>query len=452
MQLRYSIYFISLISAISGLLFGYDAGIISGAMLFIKKTFLINDPQVGLIVSAVPIGALLAAIFIGRVTDKVGRKKVLFLTGIFFALGSIICGMTPSVRILIFGRFLMGIAVGFSSSSAPLYIAEITEEKNRGRLVTLYLIAVNGGLLVSYITNYFLAPTAAWRLMLALGVVPATLLYILTFLLPESPRWLFLKGKTEKAKLILEAIHGKLKAEKEMQEISQVVKQERLSFLTIFSSKFFRIIMLGIIISIFTQAVGINAIIYYAPTIFQKTGFNKAQSAILATVGIGFTVTFAAVLASLFIDRIGRRIMLLAGLAGIILSLIIIIVAFMWIHSPTQLGWMVLIGSILFVLCQGLSVGPACFLLPAEIFPTKIRGTGMGISIAFNWITNAIVAFLFPIGLDYFGAVGSFSIFLFTSVLGWILFYYFVPETKNVTLENIELNLLQGRKLRDLGA
>jgi SP family galactose:H+ symporter-like MFS transporter len=451
MPLKNNISFISVVAALSGLLFGYDAGIISGALLFIEKSFSINDQQIGFIVSAVPVGALLAALAIARITDLIGRKKILGLTALAFILGSLLCGLASSVHELILGRFLLGLAVGWSSSSAPLYIAEMTEKKNRGRLVTLYLIAVNGGLLISYMTNYLLAPFESWRWMLALGMLPGGLFAALIYLLPESPRWLVLKGKTEEARSILKKIHGPDKADLEMREITQVLKEERFSLKQLFYSKFLPIIFLGIMISIFTQAVGINAIIYYAPMIFQQTGFNAAQAAILATVGIGFTVTLAAVLASLFIDKIGRRQLLLWGLAGIILSLLLIVFAFACIHNPITLGYLVLIGSLLFVLCQGLSVGPACFLLPSEIFPARIRGTGMGISIAFNWLTNAIIAFLFPMSLHYFGPAGSFGFFLITSTLGWILFYYFIPETKNVSLERIELNLLKGRKCRDLG-
>jgi MFS transporter, SP family, galactose:H+ symporter len=448
---KHNIYFIAFAAAISGLLFGYDAGIISGAMLFIKHTFTINDEQVGLIVSAVPIGALISAVCIGKINDLIGRKKILIITAICFAAGSLLCGSTPTVSGLIIGRFILGLAVGMSSSAAPMYIAEITEEKNRGALVTLYLIAVNGGVFVSYLINYAFSSSGAWRTMLMLGIVPAIILGICALSLPESPRWLMLKGKMTQAIAILERLHDKLKAQKETKEIQQIIAQEKATTSIWKNKNFLRIIVLGAVVSIFTQAVGINAIIYYAPTIFQKTGFDRATVSILATVGIGFTVTLAAVLAAIFIDKIGRRKLLLSGLAGIIFSLIIIIYAFYFVTNPQLLGWLVLLGSILFVLCQGLSVGPACFLIPSEIFPAKIRGTGMGISIAFNWLTNGVITFLFPLAITHYSNAFCFALFLTTSIIGWFIFYIFVPETQDITLEKIESNLLSGIKLRYLG-
>lgn len=447
----YHIYFIALAAAISGLLFGYDAGIISGAMLFIKKDFTLSNATIGMIVSAVPIGALFAAAGVGKVNDVIGRKKVLILTAIIFAVGSFICAFAANITELILGRALLGIAVGTSSTSAPMYIAEMAEEKHRGRLVTLFLIAVNAGLFISYCIDYLFANSGEWRLMLGLGAMPAAILLIFALLLPESPRWLMLKGKIFQAKTILEKIHGIAKAKDELREINLVLQQEQLSLKTILRSRFSKIIGLGIIVSIFTQAVGINAIIYYAPTIFQKTGFSQATVSILATMGIGFMVTLAAVLAAIFIDKAGRRKLLLYGLSGIIFSLLLIVFAFHSIHNSLLLGWVVLLSSMLFVLCQSMSVGPACFLIPAEIFPAKIRGTGMGISIAFNWLTNALVAFLFPIVLDAYGAVSTFGMFTVLSAIGWLLFFLFVPETKNISLEKIELNILAGAKLRDLG-
>lgn len=451
MDKKIHLYFIALSAAISGIIFGYDAGIISGAILFIEKNFLISSYQMGLIVSAVPIGAIFSAASIGKLSDAIGRKKILIFTAIIFALGSLFCASATQIFELVLGRLFLGVAIGMCSSAAPMYIAEIAEEKLRGKLVTLFLIAVNGGLFISYATNYILAPHDAWREMLALGAVPAALLLLCAFFLPESPRWLMLKGKAQQALSILNKIHGEHAAAKEMQEIRAVVQQEQLSLKKIINSRYFKVIILGVLISVFTQAVGINILIYYAPTIFQKAGFSEATVSILATMGIGFTVTIAAIIAALFIDKVGRRKLLLIGLSGIILSLIIMCYAFHSIQNQHILGWTILVSSIFFVACQGLSVGPACFLLPSEIFPAKIRSYGIGISIAFNWITNSVIVFTFPVILNKYGAAFSFGLFVILSSIGWLLFYYFVPETKHVSLEKIEMNVLAGKSLRDIG-
>ncbi len=447
----YNIYFIAFACALSGLLFGYDAGIISGAILFIKQSFTLSSSQIGYIVSAVPLGALIASAIVGHLSDQFGRKKILLVTAWLFAAGSLVCAFANSPNDLIFGRLLMGFAVGMSSSLSPVYIAEIAEKGRRGKLVTLFLISVNFGIFISYLTNLAFAHSGAWRIMLGLGIIPAAVFALFITVLPESPRWLIVKGKLSAAKHILEKTHGKINAQKELTEIQSVVGHDKVSFKDIFQKQFLKVLLLGAIIGVFTQAIGINAIIYYAPTIFQKTGFNEATVSIMATLGIGFTVTLAAITAASVIDKFGRRNLLLGGLFGIILSLCLIIFAFEYVHNQLLLGWLALTGCILFVACQGLSVGPACFLLPAEIYPAKIRGFGMSISITFNWLTNFLVALLFPIVLGLYGIVFAFKIFLLLSIVGWILFFFFVPETKNVSLENIELNILENKRLRRLG-
>ncbi|MCX7121686.1 MAG: sugar porter family MFS transporter [Gammaproteobacteria bacterium] len=447
----YNINFIALCAAISGLLFGYDAGIISGAMLFIKKTFYINNTQIGEMVGAVPFGALISSLIIGKLSDFYGRKKLLLTTAILFSIGSLSCAIANSAYMLILSRLLIGFAIGMSSSLSPVYIAEIAEKAKRGKLVTLYLISINFGIFISYLTNLSLAYTESWRVMLGLGVIPAMVLLAGSFFLPESPRWLIIKGKINDGKNILEKTHGKEKAKLELNKIDFILKNKNSSFKFIFQSKFFKLIVLGALIGIFTQAVGINAIIYYAPTIFQKTGFNKVIASMLATLGIGFTVTLSAIIAANLIDKFGRRTLLLTGLFGIILSLCIIILSFSYIHNPIILGWFVLIGFISFVACQGLSVGPACFLLPAEIYPARIRGIGMGISITFNWLTNFLVAFLFPVAINTIGIICVFKIFLLLSIAGFVIFYFYIPETKKTSLENIEINIMKNEKLRWIG-
>lgn len=449
--LHRNIYFIAFAAAISGLLFGYDAGIISGAMIFIKKTFDISNIQIGEMVSAVPLGALISSVLTGKISDWLGRKKIILTTALLFSIGSLLCSFALNPIFLIAGRFLIGIAIGMSSTSSPVYIAEIAEKERRGKLVTLFLISINFGILLSYLINLLLANSASWRLMLGLGIIPALMLAIFTIYLPESPRWLLLTGKSKAAKDILEKIHGEKKAQTEFNEIQSILMCENNTSNFTLQKQFLKVLFLGGLIGVFTQAVGINAIIYYAPTIFLKTGFNKTITSMLATVGIGFAVTFSAVMAAKFIDKFGCRKLLLTGLSGIILSLCFIIYSFIYIKQPIMLGWSILIGFILFVVCQGLSVGPACFLLPAEIFPIKIRGVGMGISIAFNWLTNFLVALFFPIALAYYGTAFVFTIFLSLSVIGWIAFFLYVPNTKNISLENIEFNMLQNQKLRWIG-
>lgn len=442
----------AIVAALAGLLFGYDAGIISGAILFIKETFNITPQQVGTLVSAVPLGALIAAAICGKLNDWLGRKKILFATAILFILGTLLSALAHDISMLYSGRLLIGLAIGVGSFSAPLYIAEISEQKHRGALVTLNQLAIVIGIFLAYLINYAFAASHNWRWMLGYGVIPALILFICCFFLPESPRWLVSKSKISEALKILRYIHGDQQANYEMAQLTQVAKVERMRFTDLMRRNFWKVLLLGILVSILTQAVGINAIIYYAPTIFQQTGFSAATTAILATTGIGLINVIFTLIAVRYLDKIGRRKLLMIGISGIVLSLIILSSAFaMGVNHSVSLAWLALGSMLLFVACQAFSTGPACWLIPSEIFPVSVRGLGMGLSVAFNWGTNVLVAALFPVVLAVWGGTIAFLIFLIIALIAWLYFYFYVPETKNVSLEQIELNLLDGKNTRELG-
>lgn len=443
-------YLIATVAALAGLLFGYDTGIISGAMLFLKNSFQITHTTLGIVVSVVPLGALIAAAVCGRLNDILGRKYVLSITAVLYTIGSILSALAPNIGVLIFSRFILGVAVGLGSYSAPMYIAEIARETNRGALVTLNQLAITIGIMLSYLIDYLFAYSGYWRYMLGCGAVPSLFLLIFVFFIPESPRWLVGMGRFEEAKAILRQIHGTY-AENEFQQIRNVINRKMLSFQEVWHAGFGRVLLLGIIVSIFTQAVGINAIIYYAPSIFNTAGLTKATSSILATAGIGLINVLFTIVAIRYLDRWGRRTMLLIGVGGIILSLVMTTTAFAYGVTSTSLAWAILISFMLFVACQAIGTGPACWLIPSEIFPTEARGTGMGLSVASNWGTNVIVAFFFPVVLNELGAAWTFSIFLMIAIVAYILFYTLVPETKGVSLEAIERNIYVGKSLRHLG-
>ena len=444
--------FMASIAGLAGLLFGYDAGIISGAMLFIKGVFHLNDVWQGAVVSAVPFGALVFALFGGKLNDMFGRKIALLFTAFMFGLGTLFCAFAGSTETLIIGRLLLGFAIGIGSFSAPLYIAEISPEKYRGALVTINQLAIVSGILLSYLVDYWFAPTAAWRWMLGLSFIPAVMLFLGAIKLPQSPRWLMTKQRVSDAQKVLDRIHGPEKAKLEMADIKTVLTEEKLTLRQSLSDSYLRIILLGVFVSILTQAVGINAIIYYAPTIFESTGFSHGAHTLLATVSIGLVNFIFTILAIYLLDRVGRRKLLITGICGIVLSLVVLTVGFAYGIQKGPLSYIILISMMLFVACQGFSTGPACWLIPSEIFPLKIRGVGMGIAVAFNWGTNVIVGFLFPIVLHRWGATASFGIFLVIAVIAALYFYFQVPETKNMSLERIEENLLQNKPLRELGS
>jgi sugar porter (SP) family MFS transporter len=442
--------FIAIAAALAGLLFGYDVGSISGALLFIKDTFNLTSAQQGLVVSAVPFGALVTSALGGKFNDFLGRKKNLILTAALFFIGALVCALANNVVTLGLGRLLLGFAIGIGSFSAPLYISEIAKQKYRGGLVTLNQLAIVTGICLSYGLNYALSAQGEWRLMLGFGVIPALILFVSAILLPESPRWLMTKKQNTAAKNILTRIHGEAEATKEYNKLNEVLQQEDNGGKANFRS-FYKVLTLGILVSILTQAVGINAIIYYAPKIFSEAGLAKNTVDILATLGIGLVNVIFTLVAVRLLDQFGRRRLLLIGITGIVLSLVAIVAVFLVGTISPKMAWFVFGCFIVFIACQAIGTGPACWLIPSEIFPVKVRGLGMGLSVAFNWGTNVVVAFLFPIILNNWGGANAFLIFLIIAVIALIYFYMNVPETKGVSLEQIEENLNAGKRMRDLG-
>lgn len=441
------------VAALSGLLFGYDVGIISGAILFVHHSFPLSASAEGLVVSAVSFGALVAAALSGRMNDFLGRRDSLLVTALIFIAGSLVCAWSTSIAVLVTGRFLLGLAVGVGSFSAPLYIAELSSQDSRGRLVTLNQLAITSGILVAYLVNYLLAAGGYWQWMLGLGAVPALFLAAGIGLLPRSPRWLMLKGRQSQAEQSLRLLYDESQVKSEIQSIRENLGDNKrtMSLLAVFKSRYAPVLLLGVLVSILTQAVGINAVIYYAPTIFKAAGFSGSASAILATVGLGVVNVLFTIVAMFCLDRFGRRKMLLGGVTGIILSLLVLTMTFLvGLHAHASV-WIAFICLAVFIASQAVGTGPACWLVPSEIFPTQMRSVGMSISVSFNWLTNVVIAFLFPVLLSHSGPVVLFGMFLTIAVIAWIYFYMNVPETKGRSLESISQNIDAGLPLRQLG-
>ena len=450
-MIKYNIYLIAFASAISGLLFGYDAGIIASAILFIKKEFILNDQQIGFIVSAVPLGALFASLLSGRLSDAIGRRQSLLFAAFLFIFGSLICMISLTPLTLILGRILLGLAIGFGSCISPVYTSELAEEKKRGWLVNIFVVMIQFGVFLSFLTGYLLSTQGAWRIMVGLGVIPALCLAYAAWILPESPRWLVVQGKRQKALDIFSNLYKKEQAESYINELESVLAHEKNISSQLFKPCFFKVIFIGAAISFFTQTVGINVLNYYAPTIFQRTGFSTPHMATLMTMLMGLVLTLSTIGSLFFIDKVGRRTPLLISTTGILMSLLLITCSFQFLTDPHLVGWMMFIGTVLFMIFHGVGIGPACFLIPSEIFPARVRGMGMGVSVACNWGANVAVAYCVPLFLTRLGPAQLFFIFFLISVIGWIVFYLYIPETKQVSLETIEKNILNNVKMRNLG-
>jgi len=444
------VYAISGFAALAGLLFGYDTGIISGAILFIKKDFILTSFQIEMVVSAVLFGALIGSGVSGRVSDLFGRRKILVFTALIFIVGSLSTALSPNLVCLIVGRIILGIAIGIGSFTAPLYLAEIAPKRIRGMLVSLNQLAITIGIVFSYLINYYFSASGQWSWMLGLGVVPGVILLLGTIYLPESPRWMILKGWDQKARAVLQHIRQGENINKEFDEIRQTVEIEKGMHRLLLAKWLQPILFISLGLSFFQQVTGINAIIYYAPTILQMAGFKYASNAILATLGIGIVNVLFTIIALPLIDRWGRRPLLLYGLLGMFISLVILGTAF-YFPSFAALRWVAVASMVTYIASFAMSLGPIMWLIISEIFPLNIRGVGASVSISASWGFNMLVSLTFLTLIQFIGTSHTFGLYAVLCIFGWIFVYFLVPETKNCSLEQIENNLRLGLPSRELG-
>lgn len=442
---------VAAIAAIAGILFGFDTGVISGAILFLQTEFQLSAAMNGVVVSAVLIGALLGAGFSGLFVDIFGRRRLLIVVACIFIVGTVGSALAQSLAMLITTRIIVGVAIGISSFTVPLYISEISPPKYRGMLVTFNQLAITIGILSSYGIDYIFTPSESWRLMFTMGVIPAVILLIGMIFLPESPRWMVLRGWVDKARETLAKVRCNSNIDQEIAEIHASIHQEqRADWRLIFQRWLRPAVWIGLGLAFFQQATGINTIIYYAPTIFKLAGFSSNTVAILATAGVGTANVLFTIVALPLIDRWGRRPLLLTGLTAMIISLTIMGFSFHSTAHSDLLGWLTLGSMVLYIAGFAISLGPIMWLIIAEVFPLEIRGFGTSAMVAASWLFNALVALSFLTLIDTLGAGNTFWLFGLISLLGWVFVRYYIPETKGVSLEHIEDNLRAGKSARQL--
>lgn len=430
---------IAAITSIGGLLFGYDTGVISGAILFIREDFLLSTTAQEVTVSAVLIGAVIGASMSGMLADKYGRKIMIILASIIFGTGAVFSAMSPNVHALIGSRIIVGVAIGMASFIVPLYIAEVAPINIRGALVSLNQLAITVGIVVSYMVDLYFAQTGSWRWMLGLALVPSLILAFGMFFMPPSPRWLMSKGFESKATNVLLKIRGITNVDKEVNEIKETLLLENEGkWSDLLDPKIRSALIIGIGLAAFQQLTGINTVIYYASTILEFAGYQSATVTITATVGIGIVNVLMTVVSILLIDRLGRRPLLLVGITGMIISLAIMGLAFIMPGLTESLGWVAVICLMLYVGSFAISLGPIFWLMIAEIYPLKIRGRAMSTVTMINWATNLLVAITFLTIIEILGSSGTFWLYGIIAVLALVFVYYCVPETKGKSLEEIE--------------
>ncbi|MBR2068653.1 MAG: sugar porter family MFS transporter, partial [Candidatus Gastranaerophilales bacterium] len=372
------------VASLGGLLSGYDTGVISGALLYIDKTFNITPYLLGLLVSSVSMGAVFGALINGFLADKFGRKKVLIITALIFMFGSVFCAISQNPEQLILSRIMVGIAVGVVSFACPLYLGEISPKEKRGQMVSFYQLAITLGILFSYIVNYFCASlTANWRAMLFCGSVPALFLFIGMIFLKDTPRWLIAQNRVDEARKILEKTTPD--PEFEIDEIKKTLVENNSKI----SKKLFMPFAIGIGIMFVQIMTGINAIIYYAPVIFKDLGFQTNKEVLFVTIFIGlinFLMTFVAIA---LVDKLGRKPLLYIGLSGMMLSLSVLSLSYFLDFSFMK--YFAVVFCALYIVFFSMSLGPVGLLLISEVFPLEFRARAMSFAIISNFIFNFII-------------------------------------------------------------
>jgi sugar porter (SP) family MFS transporter len=446
------IYGVSAIAAVAGLLFGFDTGIISGALLFIQQDFVISTAMKELIVSSVLLGAMFGSLSSGRLTDRFGRRRLMLIISTLFILGTGIASLAHHVHYILVGRIIIGFAIGIGSYTAPLYIAEVSPCHLRGGLVSLNQLAITIGILCSFIINYaFTNYDGSWRWMFGIGLLPAIMLSIGMIFLPESPRWLVRQNRMDEAIKVLKHLRNSNNVDAELSDIKRSFNIKQATFKEIFSPWIRPVLFLGAMLGFIQQVTGINTIIYYAPTIFQLAGFPDTSSSILATVGIGIVNVIATIFAIIYIDKLGRRPLLLTGLIGMCACLVGLSLSFYSGIDMNSLRWFALGCTFVYIICFAFSLGAILWLVVSEIFPLEVRATAMGIAVFSCWFWNFVVSSTFLTLLNSLGPSQTFMLYAIMCVFSIIFCYYKTPETRGVTLEQIEENIRKRLPLRAIG-
>jgi MFS transporter, SP family, galactose:H+ symporter len=447
---RYFVQIIAGTAALAGLLFGFDTGVISGAILFIKGAFGLSPFAEELLVSAALVGAVGGSTLSGRLTDILGRKRAILITAAIFTVGSILCAVAGTIPVLIVGRLAVGVAIGVASYTAPLYISEMAPPKLRGALVTLNQLAITSGILLAYVVDAVFAPSDGWRLMFAFGAIPAIVLGLGIAALPESPRWLLLHRRKAEAIKVLTRIRGTQDVTAEVNDILEHTDPGHGRLADLFSPIVRPVLFCGVALAVIQQITGINTVIYYAPTIFQAAGFHSNETAIIATAGVGLVNVLMTVVSIPLIDRVGRRPLLLISLSGMALSLAALGLGFA--IGGEALKWIGVLSLAVYIAAFAIGLGPVFWLLISEIYPLNVRGQAASIATMANWLSNFVVSLTFLSLLNALGSVWTFLLYAALSGVGVWFCVRFVPETRGVPLEWIERDLRARRPLRQLGA
>jgi SP family arabinose:H+ symporter-like MFS transporter len=441
---------ISIVASIGGLLFGFDTAVISGTIDFVKDYYHLSEFMSGWFTSSALVGCIVGAMFAGKFADKYGRKPSLIIAGVLFLISAIFSGLPINFEILIVARLIGGLGVGMASVVAPLYISEFAPAHLRGRLVALYQLSIVIGVLLAYSSNWYLLSLKdanlsssffnwvivedVWRGMFIMETIPAIMFIALLFIVPETPRYLYSKGKSVLALNILSQLNGEMVANQIVKNIENSFSSVKIKLSEILKSKYKKALIIGLSLSIFGQLSGVNIVIYYGPKILQEAGMSIG-SALQYQVAIGLINLIFTLVAMSVIDKFGRRFLLVGGMFIVSVSLLLTSILFMIPNTPAIAIVIILCVYIAFV---ALSICAVIWVITPEIFPNKIRAKAMSICTLANWTTNAVAIFFFPWYVNKLGMGVGFLTFAVICFVGSFIFYKYVPETKNKSLEEIE--------------
>jgi sugar porter (SP) family MFS transporter len=430
---------VSFIAGLGGILYGFDMGVIAAALIYVRDAFHLSTWMQEVLVIAVLIGVMIGALIGGTVADRVGRRRTLVWGAILFIAGSILAPLSPNVYVLFVARTLLGIAVGFTSVTAPVYVSELAPPQSRGMLIGLYQFALTSGIALADLVGYWFAASHGWRWMFAFGLIPALFFLFMVLTVPESPRWLFAQNRVAEAELVLKSYTDEAGARLLMEDIrlSLMTKMER-RWSALWSPAVRGSLFIAVGFMLLVPATGINAVLYYGPQIFSLAGISSDKSAIFATFLVAITNVLATVIALVLVDRAGRKPLLFAGLGGMTLALLMLAVCF---HNQAALGHSLgLIATsclMFFITCYAFSLGPIAWILVSEVFPLRLRGRGVAAATLSFGTSNFIVSLTFLSLLKAAGTSLTFIIYAAFCILTLIFVRYVIPETKGRELESI---------------
>jgi SP family galactose:H+ symporter-like MFS transporter len=442
---------LAVVAAISGFLIGYNTAVIAGALEFIVDEFGLGEVAAGAIVTAVLVGGLVGAIGAGPVARRLGQRPALLIAAAIFAACAVGSVFAVGPWDLGAWRFGLGLAVGAATMVAPLYVAETSPTQWRGALVSAFQLAITIGILASYVVGYGFTESGDWRMMLGVAAVPAVVLLAGLLFLPESPRWLLLVGREAAAQKAWNQLSSETWGEDEIAVVRSAADAPHPQFRDLFSGHLRPVLIVAAGLFFFTNLSGIDAILYYAPVIFREVGIGGDAGPILATAGLGAINVVATILAMWLVDRAGRRPLLLWGLGGMTISLVVMS-ASLTVKGLPGVGLAAVACLGCFIVAFAVSLGPLPYVLMSELFPAAVRPLGMALAAATAWGTNSVVSLSFLPLLGAVGVAGTFSVFAGICAVAYLFVQRLVPETKGRSLEQIERNLLAGRKTSELGA